>query len=107
MTKEPYASRNRSRWRPEPDAFPSTPGTPFPLYDVLAEVAKHKDPEVIACRSSDPLVAVGLALRRAGATTVLVANMTPQPQLVELEDKLQIELDGYTVDTCRAVGTPD
>ena len=68
---------------------------------------KAQGRQVITCRSSDPLVAVGLALRRAGATTVLVANMTPQPQLVEFEDKLQPEFHGYTVDTCRTVGTPD
>lgn len=97
----------RETGSPEPGAFPSTPGTPFPLYDVLAEVAQHKDAEAIACRSSDPLVAVGLALRHADATTVLVANMTPQPQLVEVEDGVRIELGGYAVDTCRVVGTPD
>ena len=49
------------------------------------------------CESSDPLSAVGLALQVGSLTTVLLANMTPEPQAVEITDGPELELEPYAV----------
>ncbi|MFQ5425899.1 MAG: hypothetical protein ACE5EV_02340, partial [Gaiellales bacterium] len=87
----------REAGSPEPELFPSAPGEPFPLYRVLAELARFRGAEVVTCRSSDPLVAVGLALGQGGAATILVANMTAEAQTVEVEGGGRLALEGYGV----------
>ena len=51
------------------------------------------------CSSSDPLSAVGLALRAGNATTILVANMTPKPQSAAITDGPRLELEPYAIET--------
>lgn len=63
-----------------PDRFPSHPGMAFPLYHVFADLAVWKDGELVALRSSDPLVVDGLALRTGGVVHLLLANLTDEPR---------------------------
>ena len=60
-----------------PQRFPSTPGMTYPLYHVLADVGElAAGGAVLLSGSSNPLRAVGLALRRGGRLRVLLANLT-------------------------------
>jgi hypothetical protein len=65
-------------------AFHSSPGEVFPLFHPLADVVEWRDAPVLACDSSDSLVAVGLATRSASALHVLVANLTSDARDVHL-----------------------
>jgi hypothetical protein len=56
----------------------------FPLYHVLADVCSLRGAEVLACASGRPLELNALAVRRDGGTTLLVANLTHRPHMVEL-----------------------
>jgi hypothetical protein len=67
---------------PMPDRFPSIPGAVFPLYHVFADLAALQGGELVEAHSSDPLTVEALALRSAGRTHLLVANMTHAPQTV-------------------------
>jgi len=69
-----------------PDLFPSLPGTVFPLYHVLADVGAFAGGQVVPTRSSDPLRVDGLAVRRDGQTRVILANLSPEPQRVTVQD---------------------
>jgi hypothetical protein len=69
---------------PMPDRFPSSPGAVFPMYHVLAEVGAWKDGELLEARSNDPLAVTALALRTGERMVVLVANLTPRPQTVQV-----------------------
>jgi hypothetical protein len=70
---------------PLPEAFPSLPGAAFPLYHVLADAGEMRGGEVLPCRSSHPLCAEALALRRDGRLRVLIANLRPETQAVRIE----------------------
>lgn len=60
-----------------PERFRSVAGEVFPLYHPLADAVEWRGAEVLACASSDVLVAVGLAVRTPdGASRLLVANLT-------------------------------
>jgi hypothetical protein len=65
---------------PLSEVFASFPGMVFPVYHVLADLAGLKEGELIACHSSDPLRAQGLAVRLEGGLHILVANLTAQSQ---------------------------
>jgi len=66
---------------PLPDKFPSLAGGVFPLYHVLADVGEFAG-EVVPIQSSAPLRVDGLALRKAGKTCVLLANLSAEAQTV-------------------------
>jgi hypothetical protein len=70
---------------PLPEKFQSIPGAVFPLYHVLADVGEFAGGEVIPTTSSHTLAVEGLALRQAGRTRLLVANLTAQAQQVSLK----------------------
>ena len=71
---------------PLPEKFRSLPGAVFPLYHVLADVGEFAGGEVLVSKSSDPLKVEGIALRRNGKTRILLANLTPDPQQVNVQD---------------------
>jgi hypothetical protein len=71
---------------PLPEAFPSLPGSVFPLYHVLADVGAFAGGRVVPTASSNPLKVDGLAVRKGGRTRVLLANMSPAPQQVAVEN---------------------
>ncbi len=70
---------------PLPERFPSQPGAVFPLYHVFADLAEAQEGELLACNSPDPLRVEGLAVRdTTGSLHLLLANLTPVPQEVEI-----------------------
>lgn len=71
---------------PVPDKFQSLPGAVFPLYHVLADVGEFAAGEVIPTRSSQPLQMDGLALRHEGRLRVVLANLSPEPQQVLVQN---------------------
>ena len=71
---------------PLPEKFRSLPGGVFPLYHVLADVGDFVGGEVLVSKSSDPLKVDGVALRKNGKTRTLVANLTPDPQQVRVQN---------------------
>jgi hypothetical protein len=73
---------------PMPDHFPSLPGCVFPVYHVLAALGDFAGAEILGVDSCLPLQVQALALRRPGATRLLVANM--------MADEVEAELQGLT-----------
>lgn len=69
---------------PLPETFPSIPSAVFPLYHVLADVGEFAGGEVITSHSSDSLRVESLALRHDGRRTMLLANLTDDPQRVRV-----------------------
>jgi len=70
---------------PLPEIFQSFPGGVFPVYHVFADVAGFAGGQALSIRSSDPLTADAVALRKDGRTLVLAANMTNTPQTVAVK----------------------
>jgi hypothetical protein len=71
---------------PVPDKFPSLPGAVFPLYHVLADVGELAGGEVVPTRSSQPLLVDGLALRQENRLRVVLANLSPEPRQVLVQN---------------------
>jgi hypothetical protein len=68
-----------------PDLFPSRPGMVFPLFYVFADLADFKGGRLLDCRPTHPLETAALAVARGDRLLVLVANLTPREQAVELD----------------------
>jgi hypothetical protein len=83
----------RAEGSPQPEAFPSSPGEPYPVYDVLRALAGAD--RALVTRSSDPDRVGALALADG---RVLVANATPIAQH-PLVDGRRIALRPYGVVT--------
>lgn len=65
--------------------FPAAAGEVFPLFHPLADICALRGAEVLTCTSTRPLEVSGLATRRDdGATTLLLANLTPRQLRIEL-----------------------
>ena len=71
---------------PVPERFQSIPGAVFPLYHILADVGEFAGGEVIPTTSSDSLAINGLAIRQAGQTRVIVANLSAKSRQVNLKN---------------------
>ena len=67
---------------PQPELFPSLPRAVFPLYHVLADIGEFDSADVLASISSAPLQVDGLALRKAGRTRIMLANLSPDTQSI-------------------------
>lgn len=63
----------------------SVDGEPYPLFNVFRELGAWKEAKVIQSHSSHPLQIEGLALSDGNQTRVLLANLTAQPQVVQLQ----------------------
>lgn len=66
----------------EPELFPATSGSVFPLWQVLADVGEFVGGEVLRTTSSAPLKVLSLALRRAEAMRLVLANLSGEVQSV-------------------------
>jgi hypothetical protein len=75
---------------PLPDQFPSIPGAVFPLYHVLADVAEFAGGRMIGVQSSDPLTVEAMFLEKGQRHSLLLANLTPEPQSATVADFNQI-----------------
>ena len=71
---------------PLPEKFRSLPGVVFPLYHILADVGEFAGGEVLVSKSSDSLKVEGIALCKNGKTRTLLANLTPEPQQVIVQN---------------------
>jgi hypothetical protein len=83
----------RAAGSPVPHKFASRPGGLFPLYHVFAAVAPFAGGQVSHGLSTDPLRVTGLALQKGGAQRLLLANLTPESQRVDvagLEGSLRV-----------------
>jgi hypothetical protein len=69
---------------PLPERFRSQPGEVFPLYHVLADVARCAGSPVLFTQSSAADKVTGFAFQRDGQMRVLVANLTNEAQEVTL-----------------------
>lgn len=73
--------RTGSRW---PKQFASQAGMVFPLYHVIADFNEFAGGDVLACSSSKPLEMDGVILRKNGRQRMLVANLTPESEIVRV-----------------------
>ena len=71
---------------PVPDKFQSLPGSVFPLYHVLADVGEFVEGQVIPTDSSNILKVDGLAVRQGDRTRIILANLTNEPQTVNVQN---------------------
>ncbi len=70
---------------PLPQQFPSLPGTVFPLYHVLADVAEFAGGEMIGVQSGDPLKVEAMLIERGERQSLLLANLTPETQTATMD----------------------
>ncbi|MHB0878074.1 MAG: hypothetical protein ACYC5O_18730 [Anaerolineae bacterium] len=69
---------------PLPDAFPSLPGSVFPVYHVFAACRDAAAAAVLPAVSADPLRVQALAFRSGAGIRLLLANLTAEPQRVSV-----------------------
>jgi hypothetical protein len=67
------------------DLFPSIPGSVFPLYHILGDIAEFAGGEVLGCESAEPLAVEALVLRTRRATRAIVCNLSHEPRLARLD----------------------
>lgn len=63
-----------------PDLFWNIPGGVYPMYHVFADFADFRGGELLALKSSDPLLVDGCVLRQGNRTRFLLTNLTREPQ---------------------------
>src|SRR5205814_4844834 len=68
-----------------PEKFPSFPGSVFPMFHVLADVAEFAGKQLYLTHSSHPLLVEGLALVDGRRRRFLVANLTDQLQETKIK----------------------
>lgn len=76
---------------PLPEKFPSRSGEVFPLYHVLADVARFAGGSTIEVLSNDPLRAEAMLLEYGGERRLLLANLTPEALTVTLREEENAE----------------
>ena len=72
------------RGSPLPEAFKSIPGAVFPLYHVLADFGEFAGGETLPSLSSAPARVESLVLSKAGKTRIMLANLGPAPESIQL-----------------------
>lgn len=70
---------------PLPQQFPSLPGTVFPLYHVLADVADFAGGEMIGVQSGEPFKVEAMLLERGQQKTLLLTNLTAASQIATID----------------------
>jgi len=73
---------------PLPDKFPSTPGTVFPIYHVLVDLAEAALSRASVLETDSSLAIQGLLLEFAGGSCLLMANLTEETKSVRLPAEL-------------------
>jgi hypothetical protein len=71
---------------PATSKFRSSPGSVFPLYYVLADVCEFAGGSVLFSTSSAPLKVDGLMVTKGDRTRMILGNLGPEPQLVQVEN---------------------
>ncbi|TVR70003.1 MAG: hypothetical protein EA415_13500 [Sphaerobacteraceae bacterium] len=67
-----------------PELFPSLPGAVFPLYHVFADFGEFAGGEIVPWQSTDPLRVDGCMLQANGKRAILIANLTPDEQQIDV-----------------------
>lgn len=70
---------------PLPAKFPSRPGMVFPLYYVLCDISEMSGGSICQTTSTDPMTVDGLTVAKNGRKRMLLFNLTPRRQEVELD----------------------
>jgi D-apionolactonase len=81
---------------PASTLFPARPGLVFPMYHLVRDVCELGGAPLLAC-SGDPLRAAAIAVRRGGRLTILVANLRPQPSVIEVTLPAQLHPGEVTI----------
>jgi hypothetical protein len=68
-----------------PGRFHSFPGGVYPLYHVLAAVGEFAGGRILPVRVSHPLQATALLLQQGGRERLMVANLSPDKQALQVE----------------------
>lgn len=68
-----------------PEKFPSFPGSVFPMFHVLADVAEFAGKQLYLTHSTHPLLVQGLALLDGRRRRFLVANLTGEVQETKIK----------------------
>lgn len=71
---------------PPTSKFRSSPGSVFPLYHVLADVCEFAGGNVLLSNSSSPLKADGVLVAKGDRARMVLANLGPEPQLVQVKN---------------------
>jgi D-apionolactonase len=87
----------RETGSPLPALFPSEPGQPFPLYDVLKAIGEFAGGSVHVLHSSHPLRADGLLLERDGRQRLMLANYRNDYVEVTVPGLTETTLEPYAV----------
>src|SRR5207249_4424773 len=82
--------RDQGPERPDLPAF--APGVVFPMYHVFADLSECRGGRVLACRSSEPLATIGLAMSARAGLRLLAANLTEEAREVTVEGLPQGEV---------------
>ena len=82
--------------RPGSSLFPAHPGLVFPVYHVLRDLCEFGRAPLLAC-TGDPLRAVAVAVRRGDRSTILVANLRPEPLAIEVRLPRQLPQGGLRI----------
>ena len=69
-----------------PEKFLSQPGMVFPVYHVFADLAEAGRAGCTPLETNRPLAVTGILLRSGARHIYLLANLTPDPQTVTLDD---------------------
>ncbi len=70
---------------PLPERFPSTPGSVFPVYHVLADVGVFSPRSVVPTEATGPAGVVSLLLGAGGRRRLLLANLSTMPRHVSID----------------------
>ena len=88
---------------PLPEIFHSLPAMVFPMYHILRSIGDFNGGKIVPMRSSHPLQATGLLLRRDRSERIVVANFLGQRNVVKVEcaaDQVSVRhLDEETVES--------
>jgi hypothetical protein len=71
---------------PRSDQFRSIIGSVFPLYHVLGDVGEFAGASVVPVITSDRFRVDGLAIQKDGKTRMLVANLGPDTETIQIEN---------------------
>ena len=87
---------------PSDERFPAQVGQLFPLYHVLTDLARWQNAELLDCTSNRPLDVVGVAVRDAEGSHMLVANLTPRSHEVTVTGlRVSVDLRRMNLETVR------
>jgi hypothetical protein len=82
--------------QPGSSLFPAHPGLVFPVYHVLRDVCEFGGAPLLAC-TGDPLRAAAIAVRRGDRSAILVANLRPEPLVIEVRLPRQLRQGGLRI----------